>query len=66
MRQRQRLLNRKSAAEYLGVSERQLNRLVAFGDIPVIRMPHMKHPRYDVVDLDKLIKAWKWGPSCGV
>jgi excisionase family DNA binding protein len=51
---KQRLLDSKEAAKYLGVSEHTLRHWTAAGDIPVTRIDAKL--RFDVLELDRWIK----------
>jgi excisionase family DNA binding protein len=54
-----RLFTPKEAAEYLGISERQLEYLRSNGVIRQTRLPDTKKRLYDVFDLDELIDKLK-------
>lgn len=54
-----RLLTPKEAANYLGISERQLEYLRAGGYVYQTRLPNTKKRLYDVLDLDKVIENSK-------
>ena len=50
-----RLLNGKSAADYLGVPYNTLRGWVSRGTVPVIRVPHSRSLWFAVADLDQFI-----------
>ncbi|NIV94531.1 helix-turn-helix domain-containing protein [candidate division KSB1 bacterium] len=54
-----RLLTCKEAAQYLGISERQLEYLRAEGLIKQTRLPDTRKRLYDIVDLDAFIEKAK-------
>jgi hypothetical protein len=58
-RQRRRLLDRRGAALYLGVSVRKLDELVAHGVLQPVRLPHCSRTLLDTHDLHGLIEASK-------
>jgi excisionase family DNA binding protein len=55
-----RLLRRSEVAELLGVSNRQLDRLVRAGLIPVIRFD--RRPRFRAEDVDAFVTARRVTP----
>lgn len=61
-----RLLRRREAAGYLGISTAHLDQLRAMGQIEVVRMPGrngvpIRTPLFDRVILDAAIERWKNG-----
>lgn len=54
-----RLLSPQEAAEYLGISTRQLEYLHATGQVLQTRLPATRKRLYDVLDLDALIEKIK-------
>lgn len=54
-----RLVTLTEAADYLGISVRQLEYLTAAGEIKQTRLPHTRKRLYDIVDLDEFIKHSK-------
>jgi hypothetical protein len=50
-----RLLDHKEAAEYLGISSRQLADLVAAREIIQTRLPRTRKRLYDVMELDRCL-----------
>ena len=56
---KQRLLNHKEASEYLNISERKLEYLVAAGNIKQTRLVGTRKRLYDVFDLDRFIDLSK-------
>jgi len=47
------------AADYLGISVRQLEYLTAAGEIKQTRLPNTRKRLYDIVDLDEFIEHSK-------
>jgi hypothetical protein len=56
-----RLLARRAAANYLTISPRSLDHLVADGRIKPIRIPGMRRHAFSVAALDALIDSWEAG-----
>ena len=54
-----RLLDIKAAASEYGISEWTLRDLIATGDLPVIRPPHLRRIWIDRADLEQALLAWK-------
>ena len=46
-------------AEYLGISERQLEYLRAAGEIEQTRLPNTRKRLYDILDLDEFVEQVK-------
>jgi excisionase family DNA binding protein len=57
-----RLLNTDEAAEYLGVSAPMIRRLIARGEIPVVRIG--RRLLVDRNDIDVVVEKWKRSSSC--
>lgn len=50
-----RWVDQREAAEYLGITDRTLRRMIAAGDLPAYRLgPRLL--RLDLADLDKLLR----------
>jgi len=54
-----RLLTPREAANYIGISVRQLEYLTADGEIKQTRLPNTRKRLYDIVDLDEFIEHSK-------
>ena len=54
-----RLLTPREAANYIGISVRQLEYLTADGEIRQMRLPNTKKRLYDTLDLDEFIESSK-------
>ncbi len=54
-----RLVTLTEAADYLGISVRQLEYLTAAGEIKQTRLPNTRKRLYDIVDLDEFIEHSK-------
>ena len=59
-----RLVDDRAGADYIGVSRSQFRALVRIGRIPRVVIPAedgrpLRRLLVDIVDLDKLIAAWK-------
>ncbi len=61
-----RLLNGKSAADYLGVPYNTLRGWVSRGTVPVIRVPHSRSLWFAVADLDQFIDRNREGSHGGL
>lgn len=55
------LLNRKAAAEYLGVSVSSLSLMKARGEIQTVKLRPTAHPKYKLSDLKQLIDSLERG-----
>jgi len=53
-----RLLNHKEAAQYLGISVRQLDYLTKDGEIYLTRLPNTRKRLYDRKHLDAIAEKW--------
>ena len=56
-----RLIRSKTAADYLGISERKLWQLTKDSRVPAVRIDRVV--RYDIGDLDAFISAAKGGSA---
>lgn len=54
-----RLLDLNEAEAYSGISAWTLRELIASGDLPAVRPPHLRRVWIDRADLDKAIAEWK-------
>jgi excisionase family DNA binding protein len=61
MQMEKRLLNQKEAAEYLGISVRQLEYLAKDGKIHQTRLPNTRKRLYDRKHLDAIAEKWFTG-----
>jgi excisionase family DNA binding protein len=56
-----RLLNHREAAQYLGISVRQLEYLAKEGEIHPTRLPNTRKRLYDRKHLDAIVENWFTG-----
>ena len=54
-----RLLDLREAELYSGISAWTLRDLIASGELPAVRPPHLRRLWLDRADLDKAIAEWK-------
>ena len=55
------LLNRKEAAEYLGVSASQVSILISSGKLKGVKFFSNSHPKYKKSDLDLFVESLEYG-----
>lgn len=59
-----RWVDQRQAAEYLGITDRTLRRMIAAGDLPAYRLGK-KMLRVDMADLDALLRPIPAGGGVG-